>query len=132
MRGKVAENMPIEAVGVLRAAGCDCDTVFDEALVGADDSDVGARCQAEGRVLFTLDMDFADIRTYPPSAHIGIVVFRPVKPSRDSVLALLQQLIPVLKAEWAEHRLWIVEPGRVRIREGGSPAVSQETSQRRD
>jgi len=65
----------------------------------------------------------ADIRAYPPRAYVGIVVFRPVKPSRDSVLALLKQLIPVLSAEWAERRLWIVEPGRVRIREGGSPAV---------
>jgi predicted nuclease of predicted toxin-antitoxin system len=123
MRGKVDENMPIESVGLLGRAGWECDTVFDEALSGAEDPDVGARCQAEGRVLFTLDTDFADIRAYPPSAYIGIVVFRPVKPSRDSVLALLQQLIPVLRAEWAEHRLWIVEPGRVRIREGGSPVV---------
>ena len=118
MRGKVGENMPIESADALRAAGWECDTVFDEALGGAEDPDVGARCQAEGRVLFTLDMDFADIRTYPPSAYIGIVVFRPVKPSRASVLVLLQHVIPVLKAEWAEHRLWIVEPGRVRIREG--------------
>jgi predicted nuclease of predicted toxin-antitoxin system len=123
MRGKVDENMPIESAGVLRTAGWECDTVFDEALVGAEDPDVAARCQAEGRVLFTLDMDFADIRTYPPSAYIGIVVFRPVKPSRDGVLALLRQLIPLLKAQWVEHRLWIVEPGRVRIREGGAPAV---------
>ena len=123
MRGKVDENMPIESVNLLRAAGWDCDTVFDEALVGAEDPDVAARCQAEGRVLFTLDMDFADIRAYPPSAFIGIVVFRPVKPSRDSVLALLRQLIPVLKAEWAEHRLWIVEPARVRVRDGGSRAL---------
>jgi len=123
MHGKVDENMPIESAGVLRMAGWECDTVFDEALVGAEDPDVAARCHAEGRVLFTLDMDFADIRTYPPSAYIGIVVFRPVTPSRDGVLALLRQLIPVLKAQWAEHRLWIVEPGRVRTREGGAPAV---------
>ena len=123
MRAKVDENMPIESAGVLRAAGWECDTVFDEALGGAADPDLGARCQAEGRVLFTLDTDFGDIRAYPPSVYIGIVILRPVKPSRDSVLALLQQLIPVLRAEWAEHRLWIVEPGRVRIREGGSPAV---------
>jgi len=123
MRGKVDENMPIDSAGILRTAGWECDTVFDEALGGAEDSDVGGRCQEEGCVFFTLDMDFADIRTYPPSAYVGIVVFRPVKPSRDSVLALLRQLMPVLKAEWAPHRLWIVEPGRVRIREGGSPAV---------
>jgi predicted nuclease of predicted toxin-antitoxin system len=123
MRGKVDENMPIESADVLRTAGWECDTVFDEALGGAEDPDIGARCQAEGRVLFTLDLDFADIRAYPPSAYIGIVVFRPVKPSRDGVLALLHQVIPVLKAEWSEHRLWIVEPGRVRIREGESPTV---------
>lgn len=123
MRAKADENMPIESAEVLRAAGWDCDTVVDEALGGADDSDVGARCQAENRVLFTLDTDFADIRTYPPSAYVGIVVIRPVKPSRASVLALLKQFLPVLSGEWAEHRLWIVEPGRVRIREGGLPAV---------
>jgi hypothetical protein len=81
------------------------------------------RVKRKPRVLFTLDMDFADIRTYPPGAYIGIVVFRPLKPSRNSVLALLRQLIPVLQAQWAEHRLWIVEPGRVRIREGPPPAV---------
>jgi predicted nuclease of predicted toxin-antitoxin system len=57
MRGKVDENMPIESAGVLRTAGWECDTVFDEALSGAKDPDVGARCQAEGRVLFTLDTD---------------------------------------------------------------------------
>lgn len=123
MRGKVDENMPIESAGVLRAAGWECDTVFDEGLSGGEDPDIGAQCQAEGRVLFTLDTDFADIRAYPPGAYIGIVVFRPVKPSRDNVLALLRQLMPVLTAEWAEHRLWIVEPGRVRIREAESPAV---------
>jgi predicted nuclease of predicted toxin-antitoxin system len=94
MRGKVDENMPIESAAVLRAAGWECDTIFDEALGGAEDADVSTRCQAEGRVLFTLDTDFADIRAYPPNAYVGIVVFRPVKPSRDSVLALLKQLIP--------------------------------------
>jgi predicted nuclease of predicted toxin-antitoxin system len=111
MRGKVDENMPIESADVLRHAGWECDTVFDEALTGAEDVEVGARCQAEGRVLFTLDTDFADIRAHPPSGYVGLVVFRPVKPSRDSVLALLRQLIPVLMSEWSEHRLWIVEPG---------------------
>ena len=80
MRGKVDENMPIESAGVPRTAGWECDTILDEALSGAEDPNVAARCQAEGRVLFTLDMDFADIRAYPPSAYLGIVVFRPVKP----------------------------------------------------
>ncbi len=123
MRGKLDENMPVEAAKFLRAAGWECDTVFDEALGGAEDPDISARCQAEGRELFTLDLDFADIRAYPPSAHVGIVVFRPNEPSRSRVLSLLQRAIPVLAAEWVEHRLWIVEPGRVRIRSAGASAV---------
>ena len=118
MRAKLDENMPLESADLLRAAGWDCETVFDEALGGAEDPDIAARCHSELRVLFTLDLDFADIRAYPPAGYAGIVVFRPFKPSRNSVLALLRAAMPVLAKEWAEHRLWIVEPGRVRIREG--------------
>ena len=96
MRGKVDENMPVEAAELLRAAGWDCDTVLDEKLGGVADPDLARRCQADGRVLFTLDTDFGDIRAYPPGEYVGIVVLKPVKLSRNSVLALLGQLIPVL------------------------------------
>lgn len=117
--------MPVEAAELLRAAGWECDTVFAEALGGAEDPDIAARCRSEGRVLFTLDLDFANIRAYPPSEHIGIVVFRPSEPGRSRVLSLLQRGIPVLATEWAENRLWIVEPGRVRIRSAGAAAAKQ-------
>ena len=122
MLGKLDENMPVEAAELLRVAGWACDTVREEGLSGAEDRSVSARCQAEGRVLFTLDLDFADIRAYPPGEYPGIVVFRPVEPSRSQVLRLIEQATPLLAKEWAEHRLWIVEPGRVRIHEVG-PAV---------
>lgn len=123
MRGKVDENMPTEAAQFLRAAGWECDTVVDETLSGAEDPRLSEVCRAEGRVLFTLDLDFADIRAYPPSEYVGIVVFRPPKPSRAAVLDLLQSAIPMLATEWAENRLWIVEPGRIRIRSAGASAV---------
>ena len=123
MRAKLDENVPIEAAELLRAAGWICDTVHDEGLAGADDPTVGAACQAEARVLFTLDLDFADIRTYPPNKYVGIVVFRPAEPSRRQVLQLVARVLPVLAAEWAEHQLWIVEPGRVRVRGTNEPAV---------
>ena len=28
-------------------------------------------------MLFSLDLDFADVRRFPPGEHAGIVVFRP-------------------------------------------------------
>ena len=122
MRGKIDENMPLESAEVLRACGWECHTVFDEGLSGAADGNIAIRCQAEGRVLFTLDLDFADIRAYPPSEYPGIVVLRPVQPGRNSVLKLLREAIPLLRSESAEHRLWIIEPGRLRIREAGGPS----------
>ena len=47
MRGKLDENMPAEAVAVLEAVGWKCDTVFDEALGGAEDAQVAQICRAE-------------------------------------------------------------------------------------
>lgn len=123
MRGKIDENMPTEAADLLRQAGWECDTVYDETLGGAEDPRLIDRCRVEDRVLFTTDLDFADIRAYPPSDQVGIVVFRAPKPSRAAVLALVQAAIPILASEWAERRLWIVEPGRVRIRSAGTSAV---------
>ena len=123
MRAKLDENLPVEAAALLRTAGWECDTVYDEGLVGADDDRVAAVCQADARVLFTLDLDFADIRAYPPTEYVGIVVLRPTEPGRRQALELLTRLLPVLSAEWKEHRLWIVEPARLRVRGENGPEV---------
>ena len=74
MRAKIDENMPVDAVRLLVGAGWEASTVHDEHLVGAADRRVIGACRQEGRVLFSLDLDFADIRAYPPEAWSGIVV----------------------------------------------------------
>ncbi len=122
MRAKLDENLPIEVAELLRAAGWHCDTVHDEGLAGAADGRVAAACQAEALVLFTLDLDFADIRAYPPGEYAGIVVLRPGKASRRQVLALIARVIPVMAAEWVGRRLWIVEPGGIRVRMASEPS----------
>lgn len=116
MVGKLDENMPVEAVGVLASAGWECDTVYDEALGGAEDPEVAAVRRRERRVLFTIDLDFADIRAYPPTEYEGIVVLRPIEPSRDRILHLLERAMSLLSTDWVPHRLWIIEPARVRFR----------------
>jgi predicted nuclease of predicted toxin-antitoxin system len=123
MRAKLDENLPVEATELLRADGWDCDTVRDEGMGGAEDPQIAAVCRAEARVLFTLDLDFSDIRTYPPNEYVGIVVLRPAEPSRRMVLQMLTRVLPVLAAQWANHQLWIVEPNRVRVRGANEPAV---------
>ena len=123
MRAELDESMPNEAAEALRTAGWECDTVHDEDLSGADDARVASVCRDEERVLFTLDLDFADIRAYPPADYLGIIALRPDRPSRDAVLALLARALPVLSKEWVAHKRWIVEPSRIRTRASGQSAV---------
>ena len=83
MRFKVDENLPVEVAQMLRAAGHEAATVFDQHLGGSADSLIASICQQEERTLVTLDLDFADIRAYPPADYAGSLCFAcDVKTSR--------------------------------------------------
>jgi predicted nuclease of predicted toxin-antitoxin system len=69
MKFKTDENLPNEAAVLLCAAGHDAVTVGEQRLSGSVDTTIGSVCQREGRVLVTFDLDFADIRTYPPDRY---------------------------------------------------------------
>jgi len=117
VRFKVDETLPVEVAALLRDAGHAADTVQDEALAGAPDALVSTIVRAEQRALVTLDFDFADIRTYPPAEHAGILVLRPRTQDKETVMRLLARTLPVLSREPLARRLWIVEETRIRVRE---------------
>lgn len=68
MRFKLDENMPAEAADLLGNSGHDVHSVYDEGLGGADDQAIAQAVRQEWRILITLDLDFADIRLYPPGS----------------------------------------------------------------
>ena len=43
-------------------------------------------CTGGERVLVTQDLDFADMRTYPPAEYSGIVVFQLPTAARDALI----------------------------------------------
>jgi predicted nuclease of predicted toxin-antitoxin system len=116
-RFKLDENLPRDAQALLVAAGHDAHSVNDERLAGHPDSRILDVCVNEDRVLVTLDLDFADIREYPPSSHRGIWVLRPATQSIENTLSALRGALALIGKEPTTNRLWIVEPSRVRIRE---------------
>jgi predicted nuclease of predicted toxin-antitoxin system len=117
VRFKLDESLPRDAAALLRKAGYDVQTVLHKGLGGSADSTILDACRAEGRVLVTFDIDFSDLRLYPPADHKGIWVLRPQSQGVSSTLTLLKGALGVLATESAEDRLWIVEPGQVRIRD---------------
>jgi len=91
-------------------------TVDDQRLVGASDRHLAEVCKTEGRVFVTLDLDFADIRTYPPDEHPGLIVLRLARQDKPHVLDVFRRTLKAVRQEPLEGRLWIVEEKRIRIR----------------
>lgn len=117
MKFKVDENLPVEAAEELRQAGYDAMTVGEQNLSGDTDSTISTICQHETRALVTLDVDFADIRAYPPDQFPGLIVLRLKRQDKPYVLQVIGRIIQTLPQEPLEQRLWIVEDTRIRIRE---------------
>ena len=118
MRFKVDENLPIEVAGILRAAGHDADTVNEEGVSGAQDPDLATLIRRESRALITLDVGFADIRSYPPQQYHGLVVLRLAHQDKKLVLRTCERLVLAFSQEPLAGRLWIVEASRIRVRGG--------------
>ena len=99
MKFKFDENLPSDLGALLRGDGHDAHSVLDEHLRGAADGSVAKACQDEQRILITLDLDFANIKTYPPQDYHGIIVLRLARQDRDTVLAIMRRILALLKAE---------------------------------
>lgn len=116
MKFKVDENLPQDLCVLLQEAGHHALSVPDQRLSGAKDPKIFDVCQAEQRILITLDVGFANIQAYPPGSASGILVLRPVQQDKPRVISLMRNLLPLLEKESPERRLWIVEDTRVRMR----------------
>jgi predicted nuclease of predicted toxin-antitoxin system len=118
MRFKLDENIGSRSARLFPEAGHDVETVFEERLSGASDEVIFETCIREKRCLLTRDLDFADIVRFPPHEAPGIAVLRlPNSVSLSLMERSVSDLLSMLDAEPIAGRLWIVEPGRIRIHE---------------
>jgi predicted nuclease of predicted toxin-antitoxin system len=108
--------MPQAAAPFLRQHGHVADTVYDENLGGALDGKVIDFARQENRALITLDLDFSDIRTYPPQNFPGIVILRPRYQSALQIMALLETMLYFMDKETVDRSLWVIDPRGLRIR----------------
>lgn len=116
MKLKLDESLPHRLTEPLRSLGHDVSAARDENLLGEPDEVIAAAALQEQRLLLSLDLGFADIRTYPPGAHPGIVVFRLAIPSFRTIEKLVTDF--VRRSDLAALRgcTVMVEPGRIRVR----------------
>lgn len=117
MRFKLDENLTPTIAGLLIEAGHDAATAAEQGLAGAKDPDIASVCLDEGRILITFDLDFADIRAYPPNRYPGLIVLRIGSQSPRRQTEVVSRLLNGLSGRSLQGQLWIVEDSRIRIRE---------------
>ena len=93
MRIKLDEYMSNAHTQLLKQVGHECDRVTDKGLSGATDGTVWQQVCQEQRFFIALDLDFSDVRRFPPGIHPGILLLRPRSRSRHAVLDLLSWIV---------------------------------------
>jgi predicted nuclease of predicted toxin-antitoxin system len=116
MQFKTDENLPVEIAEWLREQGHDAMSVREQNLQGTTDESLADRCKTEGRAIVSLDLDFSDIRKYPPSDFAGIIVLRPLLQTIPNLCRMMQQVHRLLSSETLPGSLWVVDEHHVRIR----------------
>jgi len=112
----VDENVPLEAVRALRAAGHDVYSATESAAGQADDV-LLERANAEGRVVITFDRDFGElVAREKRSAEAGVVLLRMIPHSASEVSELLVELLNREDIEFA-RRLTVIDRRHLRQRQ---------------
>jgi len=117
-RFKLDENLPSDVAALLCEAGHDACTVNDQGLGGASDGRVAEVCKLENRAIVTLDLDFSNIRAYPPEQFAGLIVLRVARQDANHIRSVVRSILPQLERESLVGCLWIVEESRLRIWRG--------------
>ena len=117
MRFKFDENLNLDAVNVFRERGWGVSTVHDEGLRGAKDGLIADAAVGESRVVVTLDLDFSDVRHYPPASFPGIIVIRLGRAEYAAITEILRRVAALLDEQPIAHQLWVVRPDSIRVRE---------------
>lgn len=74
MRFLVDEDLPRAVTRLFRGAGFFVEDVRDVGLRGASDQEVLEYAKQRDLAILTADLDFADIRSYPPTEYAGLIV----------------------------------------------------------
>lgn len=126
MRFLLDANLPRAAVAIVEKFGHTVEFARDAGLGTAPDEVIAQRACSTQAVLITRDLDFADVRRYPPGDHHGIVVLRlPDDAVATDIAAVLERFLA--ESQFVAHlrgRLAIVDEARVRFR----PTLEQRAS----
>lgn len=126
MKLKLDENLSRHLKSLLSALQHDVTTATDEGLLSQPDIAVAAAAKAEGRILLTLDLEFGDLRKFPPGSHPGVILFRPRSLGPRAVNRFVETFVRDNDLKLLAGCVVVVEPARIRIRRPPLDTESEE------
>jgi predicted nuclease of predicted toxin-antitoxin system len=112
MRFLIDANLPRAVIAVVQSLGHQMEFARDIGLASATDEQIAQHALQYRAALITRDLDFADIRRYPPDRYSGIVVLR----LPDTAVA--EEIAKALKRFLSEPGFVAALPGRLAVVEG--------------
>ncbi|MFQ5829127.1 MAG: DUF5615 family PIN-like protein [Candidatus Methylomirabilia bacterium] len=113
---KLDENLSRYLKQNLGALQHDAKTAAEQGLLAQPDTAVAAAAKGEQRMLLTLDLEFGDLRKYPPGSHPGIILFRPRSFGPVAVNRFVEEFMRDTESQLLAGCVVVVEPSRVRVR----------------
>ena len=116
MKLKLDENLSRHLKQRLSAFQHNVVTTADQDLLSQPDTVVAAAAKAEGSMLLTLDLEFGDLRKYPPGSHPGIILFRPRSFGPLAVNRFVEEFVRGTDLGVLEGCVVLVEPSTDELR----------------
>ena|ERR1700690_268528 len=116
MRFLIDENLPVEIKELLSRRGYDAVHALDRFKPGRSDKIIFKTAQKEHRLIVTCDLDFSDIRRFPPGTHRGIIVLRLQVQSTPRFLRVLEGFLKATSIDRCAKAITILEETGYRIR----------------
>ena len=110
------ENLSPKHASELRAQAYDALAVLEVGLSGATDEQVLQFAVENGRVLVTLDADFANVMRFPPERTFGVVRLKVRPATEDRIHHAIRRALLLLHNIDITGRLAVVDEEIIRIR----------------
>lgn len=116
MKYLLDENLSPLHAATFRSLGHDAVSVVELGLSGADDAQVRSVAIESGRILVTLDADFANLLRYPVAGTPGVLRFRLHPATEVAIEVAIRWALLRLASVAVDGKLVVVDGRRIRIR----------------
>lgn len=110
------ENLSPQQAAELRSNGYDACAAVEVGLSGAPDEEIRRFAIEDGRVLVTLDADFAHILRFPAEHTPGVVRLKVHPPTEQRIRHAIQRALSLLENTDLAGCLAVVDENKIRIR----------------